>query len=117
MPDSPDSKSLAKLLSIGAVVVLAVQAGAWWAMLAALDNWAARAAFGDMFGAVNTLFSGLALAGVILAIYLQSQELRLQRIALELTRTELAQSSEAQSQEEGHRGQHALRQEADQAER
>jgi len=40
--------------------------------------------FGDMFGAVNTLFSGLAFAGLIYAILLQRSELELQRKELEL---------------------------------
>lgn len=42
-----------------------------------------------MFGAMNTLFSGLAFAGIIFAITLQSQELELQRKELEQTRAEL----------------------------
>lgn len=40
-----------------------------------------RGTFGDMFGAVNALFSGLAFAGVVVAIVLQSQELRASRNA------------------------------------
>lgn len=39
--------------------------------------------FGDMFGMVNALFSGLALSGAILAIILQSIELNQQRKELE----------------------------------
>jgi hypothetical protein len=35
-----------------------------------------RGAFGDKFGFINSLFSGLALAGIIFSIYLQRQELR-----------------------------------------
>ncbi len=35
--------------------------------------------FGDLFGGLNTLFSGLAFLGLILAILLQRQELREQR--------------------------------------
>jgi len=54
-----------------------------------------RGTFGDMFGAVNTLFSGLAFAGVIYAIILQREELRLQREELTLTREELAKSAVA----------------------
>ena len=42
-----------------------------------------RGAFGDSFGVVNALFSGLAFAGVIFAILLQKKELELQRIAIE----------------------------------
>lgn len=52
-----------------------------------------------MFGAVNTLFSGLAFAGVIYAIFLQSEELALQRNELKLTRDELAKASVAQSEQ------------------
>jgi hypothetical protein len=54
--------------------------------------------FGDMFGAVNSLFSGLALAGVICAILLQREELKLQRRELELTRTEISRSAQAQAE-------------------
>lgn len=58
-----------------------------------------RGSFGDMFGAVNALFSGLAFAGVIFAILLQRLELSLQRKELELTRSELAgQKNEMQLQ-------------------
>ena len=46
--------------------------------------------FGDMFGSVNALFSGLAFAGLIYAIWLQRIELKLQRRELEATREELA---------------------------
>lgn len=45
--------------------------------------------FGDMFGSLNTLFSGLAFVGVIVAILLQRKELELQRQELEDTREEL----------------------------
>ncbi len=57
-----------------------------------------RAAFGDSFGAINSLFSGLALAGIIYTILLQRRELALQRQELELTRKELARSADAQEQ-------------------
>lgn len=61
------------------------------------DTWADRGTFGDMFGAVNTLFSGLAFAGVIYAIFLQGKELELQREELKMTRDELAKSADAQN--------------------
>lgn len=56
--------------------------------------------FGDMFGAVNSLFSGLAFAGVIYTIYLQKKELSLQRLELIETRKELARSATAQEKTE-----------------
>ena len=44
-----------------------------------------RGLHGDMFGAVNALFSGLAFAGVIYAILLQRKELQYQRRELRHT--------------------------------
>src|SRR4051812_21552608 len=42
--------------------------------------------FGDMFGRLNTLFSGLAFAGIIVTILLQRTELALQRHELKAAR-------------------------------
>ena len=60
-----------------------------------------RGQFGDSFGVVNALFSGLALAGVIYAIILQKNELELQREELKETRKEIRgqkEQLEAQNQ-------------------
>jgi len=57
---------------------------------------AAPGTFGDSFGMATSLFNGLALAGVIIAITLQSKELSLQRDELRLTRDELKRSADAQ---------------------
>lgn len=51
---------------------------------------ASRGQFGDMFGAINALFSGLALLGTIYAVILQQRELELQREELMQSRAELA---------------------------
>lgn len=61
-----------------------------------LPTWLERAQFGDMFGGTNALFSGLALAGVVAAIWLQRKELALQRLELRETRRELARTAVAQ---------------------
>lgn len=53
-----------------------------------------RGQFGDMFGAVNALFSGLAFAGLIITLILQRRELSLQRDELEQTREELKNQRE-----------------------
>ncbi len=55
-------------------------------------TWPERAQFGDLLGASNGIFSGLAFAGLIYAIYLQRQDLSLQRKELELQRNEMAAS-------------------------
>lgn len=68
------------------------------------NNWSARASAGDMFGAGNALFSGMALAGVIYTVHLQRKELALQRRELELTRAELSRSAKAQEQSQEAQG-------------
>jgi hypothetical protein len=91
-------KSHKGLLLLFAAVIL-IQCGLGYAISTQFSGWSERGTFGDMFGAVNTLFSGLAFAGVIYAIFLQSQELELQRKELELTRTELSKSAAAQQEQ------------------
>jgi hypothetical protein len=59
-----------------------------------------RGTFGDSFGAINSLFSGLALAGIIYTILLQRKELSLQRQELIETRSELKRSADAQEKSE-----------------
>jgi hypothetical protein len=46
-------------------------------------------AYGDAFGSLNTLFSGLAFFGVMISIFFQNKELSLQREELKDTRKEL----------------------------
>jgi hypothetical protein len=82
------------------VVIAAVWALYWAAMLYFVGDWQNRGLFGDMFGSVNALFSGAALAGVIYTIFLQRRELQLQRHELELTRNELQRTAEAQEKSE-----------------
>jgi len=76
-------------LIILSVVVILVQLVVGFIIYKSHHHWTERGQFGDMFGAVNTLFSGLAFAGVIYAIFLQRGELELQREEITLTRTEL----------------------------
>lgn len=81
---------------VGGVLLLELTSAV--VIMVALDSWSNRAAFGSMFGAIGSLFSGLALAGVVYAILLQREELSLQRQELQLTRRELERSASAQEQ-------------------
>lgn len=54
---------------------------------------------GDMFGAVNALFSGLAFAGIIFTILLQRNELQLQREEIEETREEFIKQNKTLKQQ------------------
>jgi hypothetical protein len=65
-------------------------------MYLALNDLPRSGQAGDLFGSVNSLFSGLAFAGVIVAILLQREELQLQRQELAQTRKELQRSASAQ---------------------
>jgi hypothetical protein len=62
-----------------------------------LMDWQKSSQFGDMFGGIGALFSGLALAGVVVAVLMQKEELELQREELVATREELRRSAEAQT--------------------
>lgn len=80
---------------LGILAVVLLLYGACWfgiPLLIELDqdgSWSTRGQFGDMFGTVNALFSGLAFAGIIYTILLQREELKEQRAELQLTREEL----------------------------
>ena len=81
----PDEQTPFWPLLLVIVVVLIVWAISGWVLYPRED----RGTIGDMFGAVNALFSGLAFAVIIYTMLLQRQELRLQRKELEDTRAEL----------------------------
>jgi len=78
-----------KLITRWVVVVVALWVLSWILTVASVGTWPERAAFGDMFGAVNALFAGLAFAGIIVTVYLQKRELELQRDELAQTREEI----------------------------
>lgn len=65
-----------------------------------IDNWSDRGTFGDLFGAVNALFSGLAFAGLIYTIILQKRDLEMQRAEIQMNRAELKKSAAAQQKSE-----------------
>jgi len=52
----------------------------------AFDDMEKRGQFGDLFGAINSLFSALAFAGVLYTVLMQRQELAMQREELEASR-------------------------------
>lgn len=77
------------LLVVFSVIVILLYLGSWFL----IDHFYVcperQGQFGDKFGAVNALFSGLAFAGLIFTIILQKKELALQREELTQTREEL----------------------------
>lgn len=65
-----------------------------------IDHWDQRGQFGDMFGAINALFSAFAFAVLIYTIWMQREQLELQRQELEQTREELSRAADAQEESE-----------------
>ncbi len=55
-------------------------------------DWGKSGTFGDTFGALNAIFSGIAIAGLIITILIQRKELENQRIELALQRTEMQET-------------------------
>ena len=69
--------------------MLALWIFSWWWINQHFQAHEERGTFGDMFGAVNALFSGLAFAGLIVTLLYQKEELALQRAELKETREEM----------------------------
>ena len=95
-----DNKSRLWIWIVLAIIgVIAAWGLSWWLINKNIDCSTERGTFGDMFGAVNALFSGLAFAGLIVTLLYQKEELKLQREELKETRNELnAQKLEFQEQ-------------------
>ena len=79
-----------RVTSLGFLFVLVgIVVAAWVSNALFLRGMEERGTFGDMFGVANALFSGLAFAGVLFAIFLQREDLETQKKQLELNRKEL----------------------------
>ncbi len=93
MENEKSRKSIFLYLIIGVIIL--------WSLSAILtiifiDQWSDRGTFGDLFGAVNALFSGLAFAALIYTIILQRDEIKTNREEIVLNRKELAKASKLQ---------------------
>ena len=94
-----------KWFGLAAAFVLALWGFSWGLLWWQPTSTTGPGPFGDMFGAVNALFSGLAFAGIIVALWLQRRDLEMQRGLLQiqmeeikLQRKELARSAAAQEE-------------------
>ena len=90
-----EKKNNLSLLTKLIVLVVIIWSSSTLLILLGLDNWSDRGTFGDLFGAVNALFSGLAFAGLIYTIVLQKQDLELQRNEIALNRAELKKNRQS----------------------
>lgn len=94
--EQPDVSTWPILIAIvaGTIFVFAVLGATMYCVPRRFSADGAAGQFGDMFGAANALFSGLAFLGVIAAILLQRVELIYQRHELKATTKELAGQKE-----------------------
>ncbi len=81
-----------RLVTATIATVLLLWLGTWVAGVYFLPSWGERGQFGDLFGSVNALFSGLAFAGLLITVRLQQQQLSTQQQELKLQREEMASS-------------------------
>lgn len=79
---------------IAASIVCGVWLGSFIVIYYEFGDWATRGQVGDMFGVVNSLFSGLAFAGLIITLIFQRNDLHLQRAAIEQTNEQLKRQAE-----------------------
>ncbi len=105
MSNTPKNNVLIQLICL--VVLI-------WALSAVLimvflSDWSDRGTFGDLFGAVNALFSALAFAVLIYTIILQRAEIKQNREEIVLNRKELVKSTKLQE-----KAQHVLMQQVEQ---
>jgi hypothetical protein len=65
-----------------------------------LDDWSDRGTFGDLFGAVNALFSGLAFAGLLYSLIENRKQISSQQEELFINRKELLKARKIQEKTE-----------------
>ena len=88
-----DKDHILKYFGYAAMVVIIVWLLSWGIIVLCIAGSTERGQFGDQFGAVNALFSGLAFAGLIITILQQRKDLYYQRKELEQTNQEMARQT------------------------
>tara|TARA_R110001592_G_scaffold320807_1_gene599031 strand:- start:59 stop:823 length:765 start_codon:yes stop_codon:yes gene_type:complete len=58
------------------IITIILLIGYFFSIYFYFETWGERASFGDMFGAIGTLFAGLSFAGIIYTINIQREEIK-----------------------------------------
>ncbi|CAK1742370.1 Phage abortive infection protein [Vibrio crassostreae] len=92
---------IAIIVLVFSIVIAWYQYPMWIQMIFSNDvsEVSKRAMFGDSYGSLNTLFSGLAFAGIITSIFLQSQELRETRAEIKAQKEEFELQTKAMNKQ------------------
>jgi len=85
-----------RAVASGVVLIIAVWGASGFLIKYLFGDYVTSGQFGDMFGAINALFSGLALAAVVVTLILQKHEIAKQKEDLANTLIEMKRSSESQ---------------------
>lgn len=83
-----------KLFICAGCVICAVWLASFVLIYLFIDDWDVRGQFGDLFGSVNALFSGLAFAGLVITIIQQRHDLQLQGEAINQSKKDINQQNE-----------------------
>lgn len=83
-----------KLFICAGCVICAVWLASFILICLCIDGWDVRGQFGDLFGAVNALFSGLAFVGLIITIRQQHKDLEYQQQAIDQSKEDISQQNE-----------------------
>jgi len=76
------------------LAIILIWVGSAALLMRMFHGWQERAAVGDMFGAVGALFSGLALVGLVMTLYLQLDQLKVQSSQLKAQAQEINDTRE-----------------------
>lgn len=99
MRDSSTEVKEPKVPSLWALFVAFLVVSAIWAINFFVANGITdveeRGVLGDLFGASNALFSGLALGGVIFAIFMQRSEIKIAKAELQYTKSIFQEQSDS----------------------
>ncbi len=92
----PDTKATPFYISIAMFAsVLGLFMAVYYQVAAHPKQWRDFASFGDSFGSLNTLFSGLAFAALVVTLWMQREELAMQRRELRESRIAQQESRDA----------------------
>ena len=89
MNDIKNNDSWGKYMMWACIIVLLIMVVAYIVISCSFSDMAKRGQFGDMFGALNALFSGLAFAGLIITIRQQHVDLDYQWQTVKQTNDEM----------------------------
>ncbi len=86
------------IFAVVCLCVLVLQGMTYFVVTSRVSEWQVRGQLGDLFGITNSLFSGMAFAGVIFMMLLQQDQITIQRDEATQERDEARRSLETQAQ-------------------